>query len=152
MRDFSEFPANCSPPPPFIKYRICMWKMFWSIAFQRIFDKTQNICTLNMFTFDVVSVCHSLGQLVKGRLVNILTYISGIISFHRKFYTIQNLFTNPLHTKYVHVWCVFRLSLIRSVSQKYSLVNILTYISGIISFHRKFYTIQNLSVCHDPCL
>ena len=48
-----------------------------------------------------------------------------------------------LYVTYFHVWCVFSLSLTRSVSHGYSLLFILTYTSGIWLFTDFFLNTEN---------
>ena len=108
---------------------------------------------LNTLKIDVFLVCHSLGQVVT--FIDLLIFVLYLryIAFHRKFYKYRTV----VYAKYVKDWCVLSLSLTRSVSHGYSLVDILAYTSGA-SFAQKIlqnncllnmFTFDVLSVCQS---
>ena len=65
-----------------------------NIDFCRKFYKIQNIYMLNMFTFDMLSVCHSLGQSVAG-IVLFIFFAENLIK-----YKIFSYFL--IHTLFLH--------------------------------------------------
>ena len=70
-----------------------------NIAFLQKIHKIQNISMLNMYMFDVISVCHSLGQSVLGRALFIIWLK------HQKYSFLQKIYKNIeyLYVEYVHV-------------------------------------------------
>ena len=107
-----------------------------NLAFYGKFERNQNICMLNMFTFDECSVCHSLSQSVTG-----MTYFGlylGNIAFHRDLIKYR-LFVCLICSDLMCVQC-------HSLSQSITGMTLFIFllILGNIGFPRKFYNIQNI--------
>ena len=100
-----------------------------NIPFHRKFYKIQNVCMLNIFTFVMFSLCHSLGQSVLGIALFYFGLYLRNMAFQRKLYKIENISI----VIWVYIWCVFSLSLTRSVSHGCSLVYFGLYIRNILS-------------------
>ena len=62
-----------------------------NIAFNRKCYKLQNICMLDMFTFDVLSVCYSLDQSVTVKAFFIFGLRPQEYSFSHNIYKMQNI-------------------------------------------------------------